>query len=334
MNEIYFAVVVISLALVFDFFNGFNDSNNMVATIISSRAMSVRKALLLASIFNFLGPFIFGTAVAATIGKGIVNPDFININVIIVSLISAIIWDLIAWRVAIPTSSSHALIGALIGAVCISSGFDKINLVGIIKVFSILLISPILGFTFGFLSYKIIAKMATKATPKINRVFNIGQVLSSICLGLAHGTNDAQKTMGVITMALVILKFIPDFNVPIWVILLCALSLALGTLSGGLKIMKTVGMKIFKIKPIHGFTSQICSSSVIIASSLLGGPVSTTHIVSSSVIGIGTAENISRVRWTVVKDIILAWLITMPVSAILSCSIYFIFCSRPDLSGR
>ena len=324
MMEIYLISAVVCLALVFDFLNGFNDSNNMVATIISSRAISVQKALILASLSNFLGPFLFGTAVATTIGREIVNPSFIDVNVIIASLIGAIAWDLIAWSRAVPTSSSHALIGSIIGAVAISAGFDKINLSGILKVFLILLISPILGFTLGYISYKIITKITTRAMPKINNVFNVLQILSSICLGLSHGTNDAQKTMGIVTMALVTLKFLPDFHVPLWVIFVCAAAMALGILSGGLSIVKTIGMKIFKIRPIHGFTSQISSSLVIIGSSLIGGPVSTTHVVSSSIIGVGSGENISRIRWGIVKDIVLAWFITLPVSAVISSSVCFI----------
>ncbi|MFH1824206.1 MAG: inorganic phosphate transporter [Candidatus Firestonebacteria bacterium] len=311
-------IILIIVALIFDYLNGFHDSSNIIATIVSSRAISVQSALVLASVAELIGPFLLGTAVAKTIGNDIIVPGCINLKVILAALSGAIIWNLITWSFGLPSSSSHALIGGLVGAVCISSGIGKINLNGILKVVLILFSSPIIGFLIGFVFTKILHKLTVKATPKINNVFKSLQVVSSTFLALSHGGNDAQKTMGIITMGLVMLKIQNNFVVPTWVIFICAIALALGIASGGLKIAKTVGTKIFKIRPMHGFSVQFSSSLVILAAALIGGPVSTTHIVSSSVVGVGSSISLSKVRWTVVTDILLAWVLTLPLSAIIA----------------
>ena len=318
------AVILIGIALIFEFVNGFHDSSNIVATIINFRAMSPRKALLLAAIAEFLGPFIFGTAVATTIGSGIVDLKIINISVIFSALIGAIIWNLITWHFGIPSSSSHALIGGLIGSVAISAGIDKIHSGGVLKIVLVLFTSPLIGAFFGFLITKITMHFTRNATPHINEVFKKSQIISSIALALSHGANDAQKTMGIITMSLVILGFQTVFVVPIWVILVCALCMALGIASGGWRIIKTVGNKIFRIRPIDGFNAQLASSAVILSAALIGGPVSTTHVVSSSIIGVGTGVSPSKVRWLVVNDIITAWVITLPISALISALVYLL----------
>jgi PiT family inorganic phosphate transporter len=315
-------IVLIIVALIFDYINGFNDSANIVATIVSSRVMSIQSALILASVAELIGPFLLGTAVAKTIGSDIIDPACINLKIIFAALIGAIIWDLITWFFGFPSSSSHALIGGLVGGVIISFGIEKINLRGILKVVLILFSSPIIGFLVGFVFTKILYRLTINATPKINNIFKSLQVFSSTFLALSHGGNDAQKTMGIITMGLVVLKIQNNFVVPTWVILICAIALALGIASGGLRIIKTVGTKIFKIKPIHGFSVQFSSSLVILIAALIGGPVSTTHVVSSSVVGVGSSVSLSKVRWTVVTDILLAWFLTLPASALISALSY------------
>ncbi|MEI7904876.1 MAG: inorganic phosphate transporter, partial [Candidatus Firestonebacteria bacterium] len=321
--EIYFLIILIVLSLSFDFLNGFHDSANIVATMISSRAMSVRAALLLASVAEFVGPFLVGIAVAKTIGAGIVDPSAINIGVIIAAVSAAVAWNLITWAFGVPSSSSHALIGGLVGAVAVSFGVSKINSGGVLKVLIVLFTSPVVGFVCGYLFNKFIIALVSRATPRINTVFKRAQIFSSILLAISHGGNDAQKTMGIITMGLVMFHYQSNLNtIPLWVMASCAGALALGISFGGFKIMKTMGFKIFRMRPMHGFSIQVTSSLVILTAALVGGPVSTTHVVSSSVFGVGASEHMNRVRWSVVWEILKAWVITLPVSALFGAGIY------------
>ena len=315
---------IIALALIFDFLNGFHDASNIVATMISSRAMSPRSALGLSAAAHFAGPFLFGVAVATTIGSEVVDPDVITSGVIIAALSSAILWNLFTWYFGWPSSTSHALIGGLIGAAVVSAGAEAIYLDGLFKVFAALFISPILGFVLGFLVLKVIYFLARGASPRINAVFRRGQLGTSLALALSHGTNDAQKTMGIIAMAMVTTGYADKFHVPWWVITLSASAIALGTASGGWRLIETLGGKFFKIRPVHAFGSQLTSASVILGAALLGGPVSTTQVVSSSIMGAGAADRISKVRWTVARDIAVAWLLTIPVSALLAAGIYLL----------
>ncbi len=309
---------LIGTAVLFDFLNGFNDSSNVVATVISSRAMSPRMALTLSAVANFCAPFLFGVAVATTIGHDIVDPATITIGVILAALSSAIIWNLVTWFFGIPSSSSHALIGGILGAVSVDFGVSTIKMAGLEKVLVALFLSPFLGLMLGYLFMKLVLFLARGASPRINWLFKRLQIVTSLALALSHGTNDAQKTMGIITMGLVATGHLSYFIVPKWVILISALAISLGTAFGGWRIIRTLGGKIYRIRPIHGFTSQASSAFVILMAALLGGPVSTTHVVSSAIMGVGSAERLSKVRWGVASNIFTAWIITIPATALMA----------------
>jgi len=317
-------IILIVLALGFDFLNGIHDSSNIVATMISSRALSPRWALTITAIAEFAGPFIFGVAVAKTIGDEIVLPGTISIAALIAALVSAIVWNLLTWFLGLPSSSSHALIGGLIGAAVADSGWGVIKIAGIEKVLFVLFTSPIIGFVFGFFVTRLIMLACWKASPKVNWIFKKGQIVTAIALALSHGTNDAQKSMGIITLGLVTTGFLTKFEVPVWVVILCASMIALGTSVGGWKLIRTLGGKFYRIRPIDGFSAQLTSAMVILGASLLGGPVSTTQVVSSAIMGVGSAERINKVRWGVASEIAIAWLLTIPATALVGAGIYWI----------
>jgi PiT family inorganic phosphate transporter len=317
-------LAAIGLALAFDFLNGVHDSSNVVATMISSRAMSPRLALGTTAVANFVGPFVFGVAVATTIGDEIVNPGSISVTVTLAALLSAILWDILTWFLGFPSSSSHALIGGIFGAVVMAAGWSAIQLHGFEKVLIALFTSPIVGFVIGFVFLKLIYFFSFNATPRINGWFKHGQIATGLVLALSHGTNDSQKTMGILTLALVSAGYLKVFAVPTWVILICASMIALGTAVGGWRLIRTLGGKIFKIRPVDGFTSQVASAAVIISASLLGGPVSTTQVVSSAIMGTGAGERANKVRWGVAQEIAVAWLLTIPASAIAAAALYWI----------
>lgn len=317
-------IAVIVLALIFDFLNGVHDSSNIVATMISSRAFSPRVALGMTAVAEFSGPLIFGVAVANTIGHEIVDPATISIPIVLAALLSAILWDLLTWFLGFPSSSSHALVGGILGAVVVGAGWREIELPGLEKVLIALFTSPLVGFAAGFILLKVIVALSWNATPRINQWFKRSQVVTGLALALSHGTNDSQKTMGIITLALVTAGFLKVFAVPLWVILLCATMIASGTAVGGWRLIRTLGGKIFKIRPLEGFTAQLASASVIITASLFGGPVSTTQVVSSAIMGTGTAERANKVRWGVAQEIALAWLLTIPISAAMAAGLYWI----------
>ncbi len=319
-----FLIVLIALALVFDFLNGMHDLSNIVATIISSRSLSPRKALAITAIAEFSGPFLFGVAVAKTIGAGLVDPSSITEVVILSLMCSAIIWNLATWFFGIPSSSSHALIGGIIGSVAASIGFQEIILSGLTKVLIALFLSPVVGLVAGFLLTRLVYFLARGASPRINFLFKNGQVLTGIALALSHGTNDAQKTMGIITLGLVVTGFQEEFIVPIWVVAISAGAIALGTLTGGWRLIKTLGGKFYKIRPVHGFCSQISSAAVIMGAALLGGPVSTTQVVSSAILGVGSAHRVNMVRWGS-GNIAMAWLITIPATGLLGAIFFWLF---------
>jgi PiT family inorganic phosphate transporter len=316
-------IVVILLALVFDFLNGIHDSSNVVATMIASRALSPRTALGMTAVANFLGPFIFGVAVAETIG-GVVNANAITLQVLVAALGSAILWNLLTWYLGFPSSSSHALVGGLVGAVLIGAGWQAINVDELKKIVLALLTSPFLGFIFGYIILKIIYILFWSASPRVNGFFRRGQIFTSLGLALSHGANDAQKTMGIITLALVTGGYLSTFVVPEWVIFLCASMIALGTLLGGWRLIRTLGGKFYKIRPVDGFSSQLASATVIMGASLLGGPVSTTQVVSSAIMGAGAAERVNKVRWGVGQEIATAWLLTIPATALLAAGLYWL----------
>ena len=317
-------VVLILLALVFDFLNGLHDSSNIVATMISSRAFRPQVALGVTAIAEFTGPFLFGVAVAKTIGEDVVQPHTITMEVILAALIGAIIWNLVTWLSGIPSSSSHALIGGFLGAVITGAGFSAIKLAGLEKILIALFASPIIGFVAGYLVTKLIFLLARRATPRINKFFNRSQLVTAVALAFSHGTNDAQKTMGVITLGLLTTGAIDHFTVPTWVIAISAGAIALGTAFGGWRLIKTLGGKFYKVRPVHSFAAQLTSASVILTASVFGGPVSTTQVVSSAIIGIGSSERLSKVRWGVAVDIVTAWIITIPATGIIAAGIYWL----------
>jgi len=316
-------IFLIVLSLIFDLTNGIRDSSNIVATMITSRAMSPRWALTITAIAEFAGPFIFGVALAKTIGDEIVVPGSINMSIIIAALISAILWNLLTWYLGLPSSSSHALIGGIIGSVVAGVGWNQIKLAGIEKVLITLFTSPLIGFVIGFLITRLIYLLCLNATPKVNTLFKKGQIVTAIALALSHGTNDAQKTMCMITMGLVTSVYQKEFIVPFWVIFICAGMIALGTSLGGWRLIKTLGSKFYKMRPVDSFGIQLSSAVVILGASIVGGPVSTTQVVSTAILGVGTAERINKVRWGVAGDILIAWILTIPATALVGAGIYW-----------
>jgi len=318
-------IVVIGLAFLFDFLNGIHDSSNVVATMISSRALSPRLALGMTALAEFSGPFIFGVAVANTIGEEVVIAGAINEAVLLAALTSAIAWNLLTWYLGFPSSSSHALIGGLIGAVVMGAGWGAIRLAGLEKILVALFASPIVGFLVGYLILRVTLLLSWNATPRVNGFFRQSQALTSLALALSHGTNDAQKTMGIITLALVTGGYLSVFAVPLWVIFACATMIALGTALGGWKLIRTLGGKFYKIRPVDGFASQLASAAVILGASLSGGPVSTTQVVSSAIMGVGAAERANKVRWGVAQEIATAWLLTIPATALAAAGMYMVF---------
>jgi PiT family inorganic phosphate transporter len=317
-------IVVIGLALLFDFLNGIHDSSNIVATMISSRAFRPPIALGVTAIAEFLGPFLFGVTVATTLGDEVAQSHALNLDVIVACLVGAITWNVITWILGIPSSSSHALIGGMVGAVLIGAGFDAIKLKGLEKVLIALFTSPLIGFAVGFILTRLIYFLVRSATPGINEFFKRGQLITALGMAFSHGTNDAQKTMGIIALSLVIGGYLPEFRVPTWVVALSAGAIGLGTAFGGRRLIRTLGMKFFKIRPLHSFSSQLTSALVIITASLVGGPVSTTQVVSSAIIGVGSSERLGKVRWSVAGDIVTAWLVTIPASGLMSAGVYWL----------
>ena len=320
----FLLMLIIAIALVFDFLNGLHDSSNNVATMISSRALSPQKALGITAVAEFAGPFLFGVAVATTIGSEVVDPAAISSAVIIAALASAISWNLLTWYFGWPSSTSHALIGGLIGAVAMAAGLGTVEFAGLKKVLIALFLSPVLGLVVGFLVLKLLYFLSRGASPKVNTVFRRAQLATSLALALSHGTNDAQKTMGIIAMAMVSTGYATEFHVPWWVIAMSASAIALGTATGGWRLIKTLGGKFYKIRPIHAFGSQLTSAGIILGAALLGGPVSTTQVVSSAIMGAGSADRVSKVRWTVARDIAVAWILTIPIAALLAAVLYLI----------
>ncbi len=317
-------ILVIILALVFEFLNGMRDSSNIVATMISSRAFHPQTALGMTAVAEFLGPFLFGVTVAKTIGSDIVDSHILTLDALAACLLGAVIWNLITWFFGIPSSSSHALIGGLIGAVFVSVGLGAIKFQGLYKVLIALFASPVIGFVVGFVILRTIMFMARNATPRINDLFKNGQFFTAVGLAFSHGTNDAQKTMGIITLSLIIGGHLSAFTIPFWVIFASASTMALGTALGGWRLIRTLGGKFYKIRPVHSFATQLTSALVILSASIIGLPVSTTQVVSSAIIGVGSSERFGKVRWSVAGDILTAWIVTIPVSALFSAGIYWL----------
>ena len=309
-------IAVVILAVAFDYINGFHDTANAIATSVATKALHPRHAILMAASFNFIGAFA-GTAVAKTIGKSLVDEATTTQTIVAAALVGAIVWNLVTWKWGIPSSSSHALIGGLIGATLIAAGPQALLVDGIVgKVVVPLVSSPLAGFAIGFalmvLLYWIFRGFDRKP---LGRVFKVLQVFSAGYMAFAHGSNDAQKTMGIITLALFASGVIPTVDVPIWVILLAATAISLGTAVGGWRIMKTMGQRVVELEPIHGFAAETTAASVLLVTAHLGMPVSTTHVISSAIMGVGSSRGTRAVRWTVARRIVSAWVITIPIAA-------------------
>jgi inorganic phosphate transporter, PiT family len=317
MHDTYVLLLsVIFLSLIFDFINGFHDTANAIATSVATRVLSPQFAVSMAALMNMLGA-LSGTAVAKMVGAGLVEVSAITQATIISALLSAIVWDLITWYYGLPTSSSHAILSSIVGASVAVGGMGVIIKKGVYKVLLGLILSPILGFLLGFLFMIFLIWMFRNATPSgVSNVFNRLQILSAAYMAFSHGNNDAQKTMGIITMALVSYYNLCDFHVPLWVILACATSMAIGTAAGGWRIVKTIGTRLASLKPINGFAAEASAATVIEIASRIGLPLSTTHIISSSIMGVGASRRLSAVRWGIGGNIILAWLVTLPACAV------------------
>ncbi|MEK5392574.1 inorganic phosphate transporter [Margalitia sp. FSL K6-0131] len=319
-------LLTVIFALGFDFINGFHDTANAIATSVSTKALKPRHAIILAACMNFLGALTF-TGVAQTISKDIVDPYTIHNGAIVIlaALIAAIAWNLITWYFGIPSSSSHAIIGALAGAAIAAAGFSAIKYKGFLKILEALIISPILAFVIGFIIYSIF-KVAFKNLnlAKTNKKFRLIQILTAAIQSYSHGTNDAQKSMGIITLALISSHMIKGTGIPLWVQIACATAMGLGTSIGGYKIIKTVGGKIMKIKPINGVAADLSSALIIFGATFIHLPVSSTHVISSSILGVGTAHRVRGVKWDTAQRIVFTWIITLPITAIFSAIVYYI----------
>ncbi|SFA77741.1 inorganic phosphate transporter, PiT family [Cohnella sp. OV330] len=324
MDNTLLVVIIVILALGFDFINGFHDTANAIATSVSTRALKPRVAILLAAVMNLVGALLY-TGVAKTIGGKVTDPFKLEhgLTVVIATLIAAIIWNLITWWRGIPSSSSHALIGALAGAAVTSEGWDGINVGGFSTIVIGLLLSPIIAFILGYIIMFLLKHLFARTSPhQVNKGFRTGQILTAALQSFTHGTNDAQKAMGIITLALVSAGWQDHLEVPLWVKISAALAMALGTSVGGWKIIKTMGTKIFKIEPINGFSADASSAAVIFTATLTHLPVSTTHAITSSILGVGAAKRFSSVRWDMAGRIIMTWIITIPISALIAAAIY------------
>ncbi len=319
-------ILIVICALVFDFINGFHDTANAIATSVSTKALKPRRAIMLAASMNFLGALTF-TGVAQTITSGIADPFELEngTTVILAALIAAIAWNLITWYFGIPSSSSHAIIGGITGAVIVSAGFHEIQYGGFVAILKGLFISPVIAFGVGFVLYSIIKVIfKNRNLAKTNKRFRMVQVLTAAGQSYAHGTNDAQKSMGIITMALIVGGMHTSTAVPFWVQLSCATAMALGTSVGGWRIIKTVGGKIMKIRPVNGVAADLTGASVIFGATLFHLPVSTTHVISSAILGVGSSHRVRGVNWGVAKRMIVTWVITLPISATLGGVIFYI----------
>ncbi len=317
-------IIFIAIALLYGFLTGIQTSANVVASAIASRAMSPRIALTISALANFIGPFLFGVAVAETIGTEVVSEEAVTVPTALAALLAAIFWNFLTWWFGIPSSSSHAFIGGFVGSAVMGYGINAVQLPGLIRVLLALFISPFLGFGFAYLLMVFFLWVGRYLSPSVNQFFLRSQWITMISLGLSHGTNNAQKVMGILTFGLVAYGILPEFVVTDWVIFISAGVLALGTALGGWRVIRTIGAGFYRIRAVHAFSSQISSSVVILGAALLGGPVSTTHVISSSIVGAGSAERVNMIRWGLATQISMAWLVTIPVNFILGAIFYYL----------
>src|SRR5574337_743052 len=313
-------VFTILIALIFDFINGFHDAANSIATVVSTRVLSPMQAVIWAAVFNFVAAFGFGVSVATTIGKGVVRPDAINEYVVMAGLVGAITWDLITWHYGIPSSSSHALIGGLAGAAIVNAGVSALIPAGIYKILLFIVLSPLLGLVLGFGIMVIVIRIFWRMRPsRVDRWFRRLQLVSAALYSLGHGTNDAQKTMGIIAGLLFSAGYLGrEFYIPMWVILAAHAAIGLGTLAGGWRIVKTMGMRITKLKPVGGFCAETAGAASLLATAFMGIPVSTTHTIAGGIMGVGSVQRFSAVHWGVARSILWAWILTIPISGLVS----------------
>jgi PiT family inorganic phosphate transporter len=311
-------IVIIVFALIFDFLNGFHDSANSIATVVTTRVLKPQQAVVMAAVANFIAAFFFTTSVAATIGKGIIEPSVISPQIILAGLLAASIWNIITWQVGLPISSSHALIGGLIGAAFIRVGASALITDGIFKTFAFIFVAPLIGMAGAIIFTSIVLIiLKNRSNDSLKKLFAKLQILSSFLYSVGHGGNDAQKTMGIIALTLFSSHLLGDrFYIPVWVILASHAAIAIGTLFGGWKIVKTMGSKIIPLKPFEGFCAEIASAVTLFATSYLGIPVSTTHVITGSIIGVGSVENYKKVKWITTRKILIAWILTIPIASL------------------
>ena len=322
-GTLIFIIVIIAFALIFDFTNGFHDAANSVATVVSTRVLTPKQAVIWAAFFNFIAFMIFGTAVAKTIGKGMIDINQVDLYVILAGILGTIAWNITTWYLGLPTSSSHALIGGYAGAAIAKAGFGAILWAGWIKTVIFIVVAPALGLFLGLILITVITWLVRKQTPaKVSKWSRIMQIFSAALYSLGHGGNDAQKTMGIIASVLVAGGITKTFDIPLWVVLSCHGAIALGTIFGGWRIVKTMGSKITKLRPIDGFCAETASAFSIFFATHLGVPVSTTHIITGAISGVGAARRLSAVRWGVTLNIVWAWLLTIPLAAAFSFLTY------------
>jgi PiT family inorganic phosphate transporter len=322
-----FLIIVISLTLIFDFINGFHDSANSIATVVSTRVLAPFTAVAMAAFFNFIAYLVFSLKVATTMGKGVVNPDVINLNVIAAALLAAITWNLLTWWWGFPSSSSHTLVGGLIGAAVMKAGFGSVVLSGVLKIVAFIAIAPLLGMVMSFLISSLVLWISRKMHPaKVDKYFRRLQLLSAAAFSLGHGGNDAQKSMGIIWVALITTGYATKTE-PIaeWIVISCYSAIALGTMFGGWRIVKTMGQKITKLKPFEGFCAESSGALTLVGATELGIPVSTTHTITGAIIGSGARRGAGAVKWGVTTKIFWAWILTIPISAAFGAIAYLAF---------
>lgn len=322
MDPITTFIILYLLTAAYGFLDGLHGSANLIATVVSSRAMSMRRARYMAATAEFAGPFLFGSAVAKTIGEHLLEPNAVTVSVVASAVAAAIIWKSMTWWIGLPSSASHSLFGGLIGAVILGSGFEALKLEGLQTIILFLLVTPVFGLVGGYLVMALTLVLTRGASPSINDYFKKGQSLTVAALALANGSNSGQRLMGIMALGLVSTGLADSFQTPVWMIASAAGAITLGTLLSGTRLLRTVGAKFYRIRPVDGFTAQATTAGIIIGASLLGGPVSTTEVVSSTIVGVGAAERRNKVRWQVFQEIALAWLVTLPATAILAALLY------------
>lgn len=322
-----FLYIIIALVLVFDFINGFHDSANSIATVVSTKVLSPLAAVSMAAFFNFIAFTVFPLKVAHTIGKGVVDPDVLNLTVVGAALVAAITWNLLTWWWGLPSSSSHTLVGGLVGAAIAHSGTGSVIVSGVLKIVAFIVIAPLLGMVFSFIISSVLVYVCRKSNPfRIDKIFRRLQLISSASFSLGHGGNDAQKSMGIIWVALIV-KGLATKEDPIalWIILSCQAAIAMGTLFGGWRIVKTMGQKITKLRPFEGFCAETAGTLTLFGATHFGIPVSTTHTITGAIMGVGARKGLSAVKWGVTTKIFWAWILTIPISAAVGGTMYFVF---------